>query len=58
MSPQRTSHGGAGSEEAAQPIDGVPEDSWGPYLASSGWAQRLLGCDVRGKIAFGVPNPP
>ena len=29
MSPPRTSRGGAGSEEAAQPIDGVPEDSWG-----------------------------
>ena len=28
-SPPRTSHGGAGSEEAAQPIDGVLEDSWG-----------------------------
>ena len=28
-SPPRTSHGGARSEEAVRPIDGVPEDSLG-----------------------------
>ena len=27
-SPPRTSHEGAGSEAATQPIDGVPEDNW------------------------------
>ena len=37
MSPLRTSHGGAGSEEATQPFDGVPEDSWGrTYLHQDG----------------------
>ena len=29
VSPLRTSRRGTGSEEAVQPIDGVPEDSWG-----------------------------
>ena len=58
VSPPRTSRGGAGSEEAVQPIDGVPEDSWGRTQLHQDGHSVCWGVRRRGKSRLARQTRP